>query len=116
MVKLTCLVRRKPGMSPEAFHRYWLDRHGPLVAGTLSGSYVIRYEQHHRALDDYPPDDDGGYDGVTVQWFESKAAYDAHVSASDFPEVWADIQNFLDVDRLVYVLTEEMHVIVDGAV
>lgn len=116
MVLLTCLVRRKPGMSPEEFHRYWREHHGPTVAATTSGSYVVRYEQHHRALKDYPDEDDGGFDGVTLQWFASRADYQAHVSAPDFGEVWADIERFLDVERLVYVLTDEMAVIVDGSV
>lgn len=114
MILLTCLVRRKPGMSPEDFHEYWRTRHGPFVASTASGSHVVRYEQHHRALADYPAEDDGGYDGVTLQWFRSRADYDAHVAAPDFAEVWRDIEQFLDVDRLVYVLTDETAVIVDG--
>lgn len=116
MVVLTCLVRRKPGMSPEEFHAYWRGNHGPLVASTESGSHVVRYEQHHRALEDYGPEDDGGFDGVTVQWFASRQAYEAHVSAPDFREVWADIEKFLDVGRLTYVLTDTTEVIVDGAV
>ena len=115
MVILTCLVHRKHGLSPEEFHRYWREHHGPLVASTESGSHVVRYEQHHRALEDYGPDDDG-WDGVTVQWFASRAAYEAHVAAPDFREVWADIEKFLDVDRLTYVLTDTVEVIVDGAV
>ena len=113
---LTCFVRRKPGMSPEDFHRYWREQHGPLVASTESGSHVIRYEQHHRALEDYGPKDDGGFDGVTVQWFASRADYEAHVAAADFATVWADIEKFLDVERLTYVLTDTVEVIVDGAV
>jgi uncharacterized protein (TIGR02118 family) len=114
MVKLTCLVRRRPGMSPADFHAYWRDRHGPLVASTRSGSHVVRYEQHHRALRDYGSEDDGGYDGVTVQWFESMDEYRAHVAEEDFSRVWADLSNFLDVDRLEYVLTEEPVVVVVG--
>ncbi len=116
MVKLTCLVRRKAGMSPAEFHAYWRDHHGPLVASTASGSHVIRYVQHHRSLEDYGPEDDGGYDGVTEQWFESMAAYQAHVAAPDFGRVWTDIESFLDVDRLDFVLTEEPVVIMDGEV
>jgi uncharacterized protein (TIGR02118 family) len=116
MVRLTCLVRRKPGMSPGEFHRYWRERHGPFVASTASGGYVLRYEQHHRALEDYPEVDDGGFDGVTVQWFASRADYEAHVAAPDFPAVWDDIEQFLDVDRLHYVLTDDTVVVVDGAV
>ncbi|HZU78300.1 MAG TPA: EthD domain-containing protein [Acidimicrobiales bacterium] len=114
MVILTCLVRRKPGMSPEEFHRYWRDHHGPLVMATESGSHVLHYEQHHRALEDYGAEDDGGFDGVTVQWFASRADYDAHVAASDFPRVWADIEAFLDVDRLSYVVTDDTVVVRDG--
>jgi uncharacterized protein (TIGR02118 family) len=114
VVLLTCLVRRKPGMAPAEFHEYWRSRHGPFVASTASGSHVVRYEQHHRALEDYPEEDDGGFDGVTLQWFRSRADYEAHVAAPDFAEVWRDIEQFLDVDRLVYVLTDETAVIVDG--
>lgn len=116
MVKLTCLVRRKAGMSPAEFHAYWRENHGPLVASTASGSHVVRYVQHHRSLEDYRSDDDDGFDGVTEQWFESMDDYKAHVAAPDFPTVWADIQNFLDVDRLFFVLTEEPVVIMDGAI
>lgn len=114
MVKLTCLVRRKPGMSPEAFHAYWRERHGPLVVSTRHGSHVLRYEQHHRPLDDYGPEDDGGYDGVTEQWYASMADYRASLGEDDFPTVWADLAEFLDVDRLAFVLTEEPVVILDG--
>jgi len=110
MVKLTCLLRRKPGMSPEEFHRYWRERHGPLVASTRSASHVLRYEQHHRLLGSYS-EDDGGYDGVTEQWFASMEEYEAHVAERDFAEVWADLANFLDTDHLEFVLTEETVVV-----
>jgi len=114
MITLTCLVRRKDGMSPEEFHAYWRERHGPLVASTRSGSHVLRYEQHHRPLDDYGDVDDDGYDGVTVQWFVSMDEYKAHIAEKDFAEVWADLPHFLDVDRLSFVLTEEPVVIMAG--
>ena len=114
MVKLTCLVRRKAGMSPEAFHAYWRDRHGPLVIGTRHGRHVLRYEQHHRPLSDYGPDDDGGYDGVTEQWYESMDTYRQSLTEDDFPVVWADLAEFLDVDRLEFVMTEEPVLILDG--
>ncbi|HXX90320.1 MAG TPA: EthD domain-containing protein [Acidimicrobiales bacterium] len=124
MIKLTCILRRKPGMSPAQFHAYWRDVHGPLVLGTKSGSHVLRYEQHHRPLDDYPapsaPDGGGGaagagdYDGVTEQWFASMDEYRAHVAEEDFATVWADLQNFLDVEHLAFVLTEAPVIVMDG--
>ncbi len=103
-------------MTPEDFHTHWREQHGPLVAGTASGSHVIRYVQHHRSLDDYSGDDDPGYDGVTEQWFASMDEYHAHIAERDFAKVWADVESFLDVDRLFFVLTEEEVVIVPGVV
>jgi uncharacterized protein (TIGR02118 family) len=116
MVKLTCLVRRRPGMSPEEFHTYWREHHGPLVASTASGSHVVRYVQHHRSLDDYAGPDDPGFDGVTEQWFTSMDEYRAHIAEPDFQTVWTDVESFLDVDRLFFVLTEDPVVVVSGAV
>ena|SRR5271166_938859 len=114
MVRMTCVLRRKPGLTPAEFHDHWRTVHGPLVAGTKSGSYVLRYEQHPRPLDDYAGDDDPGPDGVTVQWFESMDAYRASVGEPDFARIWADVTTFLDVERLEPVLTEDPVVVVDG--
>lgn len=113
MVRLICLVKRKEGMSPEDFHRYWRDRHGPLVASTRSGSHVLRYEQHHRPLADYGRDP-RGYDGATQQWFSSVEDFFASLAEPDYQEIDADTRRFLDVDRLVFVLTEEPDVVIDG--
>ena len=64
-VKMICMIKRKPGMSVEEFHRYWREVHGPLVASTRSGRHASRYEQNHRPLADYRDDDDRrGWDGV----------------------------------------------------
>jgi uncharacterized protein (TIGR02118 family) len=115
MVKLTCLLRRKPGMSPAEFHRYWREHHGPLVMSTASGSHVLRYVQNHRVLEAYSGDDDPGYDGVTEQWFASMDEYRAHTAEPDFARVWADIETFLDTDSLEFVLTEEPVVIFEGS-
>ena len=103
------------GMSPEEFHAHWREHHGPLVASTKSGSHVIRYVQHHRALDDYSGDDDPGYDGVTEQWFVEHGRVPGHIAEPDFATVWADVESFLDTDKLDFVLTEEPVVIVDGS-
>jgi uncharacterized protein (TIGR02118 family) len=111
MVRLTCLLRRKEGLSPAEFHAHWREVHGPLIAASRSGSHVVRYEQHPRALEDYAGDDDPGFDGVTVQWFESLDAYRAHMAEPDFPDVWVDIESFLDTDRLHFILTEHPRVV-----
>jgi len=112
MVRLTCLLRRRPGITPDEFHEHWERIHGPLIAGSRSGSHVVRYEQHPRPLDDYPAEDDDGYDGVTVQWFASMEEYRAHMNEADFSRIWADITRFLDVDRLQFVVTEHPRLVI----
>ena len=115
MVKLICFVKRKPGMSPEDFHQYWREKHGPLVAATLSGQHAVRYEQNHRAMADYARDPDG-FDGVTEQWFSSLEDFWESVKEPDYAEIAADIEKFLDTSQLVFVMTEEPDVIIDGKV
>jgi uncharacterized protein (TIGR02118 family) len=106
MVRLTCLLRRKDGLSPAEFHAHWNEVHGPLIARSQSGRFVVRYEQHPRPLNDYRGDDDPGFDGVTVQWFETMDDYRAHMGEPDFPEIWADIDQFLDTERMHFIVTE----------
>ncbi len=90
--------------------------HGPLIAASQSGSHVVRYEQHPRPLSDYSGDDDPGFDGVTVQWFEDMDSYRAHMAEPDFSSIWTDIERFLDTDQLYFVLTEEPRLIMgDGS-
>lgn len=114
MVRLTCILRRKPGMSPAEFHAYWRDHHGPLVASTANGSHVLRYEQHPRPLSDYAGDDDPGFDGVTVQWYASMGEYEASLAEPDAAVVMEDVAKFLDTERLHFVLTEDPVVVIEG--
>lgn len=117
MIKLTCLLRRKEGLSPAEFQAYWRDHHGPLIANGRCGTHVLRYEQNPRPLDDYRGDDDrSGYDGVTVQWFASMDEYRAHMQEEDSPLMFEDIAKFLDLDHLEFVLTEKPRVVIDGEV
>lgn len=111
MVRLTCMLRRKEGMTPSEFHEHWRSMHGPLIAQSQSGSHVLRYEQHPRPLEAYDGDDDAGFDGVTVQWFESMDAYRAHMAEPDFGDIWNDIERFLDTGQLHFILTEHPRLI-----
>jgi hypothetical protein len=86
------------------------------MAATQSGSHVFRYEQNPKPLSSYQGDADDGYDGVTVQWFESMDDYKASIEAPDVGEVMADVAKFLDVDHLEFVVTENPNVVIDGVV
>ena len=112
MVKLISMFRRKEGMTADEFHRYWRDVHGPLVASTKSGRHAVRYEQNHRPLADYGREGTMDFDGVTEQWFDSLDDFYASLRDDDFPLVYEDMQKFIDVSTLVWVMTEDAEVVI----
>ncbi len=113
MIKLVAMLKRRDGMTTAEFHDYWRTVHGPLVAGTDSGAYALRYEQHHRLAATYggasAPDE---YDGVTVQWFRSLADFQASVQTADYADIAADLPKFLDLAALRWMLTDEPELVV----
>ena len=114
MVKLICFLKRKPGMTTEEFHTYWREKHGPLVASTKSGRHALRYEQNHRATG--LPDALGAadFDGVTIQWFASVEDFEASLREDDYGTIAADLGKFLDVDNIVFLLTDDAEVVWDS--
>ena len=82
MIRVTFLLRRKPGLERAAFYDYWLNSHGPLVASVAHDLGMLRYVQVHTLGD--PADAGmaearGGmepvYDGVAEVWFESRDSF-----------------------------------------
>ena len=81
MIRLTYLLRRKPGMSLEDFQAHWRTIHGPLVAGHAQHLDCLRHVQVHTVEDEQretmsrargqmePP-----YDGVIEMWWENVEA------------------------------------------
>lgn len=89
MIRLTFLLRRKPGTRLEQFQQDWRERHGPLVAGLATTLRIRRYVQVHTIEDELGPAmrrARGGmeepYDGVAEVWWESEAAL-AEAAASE---------------------------------
>jgi len=111
--KLACLVRRKPGMSIDDFHRHWRDVHGPLNRDTPSvARHFLRYEQNHRALKDYDREGGPDFDGAAIEWFPSARDFFAMTTEPAYHEIVApDERNFLDVDGLVWILTDQEEVV-----
>ncbi len=75
MVKLIFCLRRKPGMSPEAFRDYWVNHHAPLVQKHAEALGIRRYVQSYTlstpqlakiATARGAPE---AYDGVAELWF-----------------------------------------------
>ena len=50
MVKAFWFLKRRSEISPDDFHQYWREQHGPLFYNTAPAQrYVTRYEQNHAA-------------------------------------------------------------------
>src|SRR5437588_5234257 len=97
-------------MSKDEFHRHWRETHGPLVVETL-GRHLEGYEQRHRLRTDGGHDD--AWDGVAIQRFASKEAFEAFMSDPAFVEkVVPDQDRFIDMARVVWFLTEPAEVFV----
>lgn len=114
MIRLTALLRRKPGTTHEEFLDHWFHGHGPLIAGLASAPVIQRYEQHPAVW----PEPGSGlpepkYDGVTLQWFDSIGDFIAFATAPDRHLVSADEIKFLDTANIEWILTEEPTVVFD---
>jgi hypothetical protein len=107
MIDVVLCIRRRDGLSPEEFHRYWRDEHGPLVASHAETLGIRSYVQHHTlvtGLESIVQDDRGCpadvYDGVAVISFESlddmaaKGAEPAALAAAE--QLAADERRFID--------------------
>lgn len=77
MIKFVYVVRRRPDLSPEAFRKYWLEKHAPLVRSQAQALRAKRYVQSHtldlpmnqvaqQIRSSQPP-----YDGITELWWDS---------------------------------------------
>lgn len=98
--KILLLMKRKPGMSVEAFREYYETRHAPFCDKYGSGKnrYIRRF------LDPQPHPETGvnalPYDVITELWFADEEEYKAtlsYLTTSVMPEeVVADEKNLFD--------------------
>ena len=104
--KILLFMKRRPGMSMEAFMDYYENHHVPLCSKYASGS-VKRYMR--RFITPQPNPDSGAtgeleFDVVTELWFEDEAAYRGtvnYLSTSIMPdEVVTDERNLFDRSKI----------------
>ena len=98
MIKAIWFLKRRSDLSPDDFHRYWRETHGPLFCSSPAGRrYVLRYEQNHATPENATMSDDE-FDGAAVMWFRSHDDFQALFADPDYQNVvMADGENFLDV-------------------
>jgi hypothetical protein len=101
MIKLVCLLKRKPGMPFDDFIRYYEEQHAKLAASHLED--VRHYER--RFIRPYGNPVDGqfheaDFDVVTEIWFDDRATLDRVMGKISQPEIAAafaaDEENLFD--------------------
>jgi len=106
MIRITYLLRRKPGMSLADFQEYWRTIHGPLVAKYATRLNILRYVQVH-TLDDPANQQlasprgkmESPYDGVAELWWTSREALVESLTAyqAAWHELLEDETKFVDL-------------------
>jgi len=114
VVKLVCMVKRRPGMPIDDFHRHWRTVHSPLNCDTPSiARYFVRYERNHRAPADYARPGASDFDGTAVEWYPSVQAFYDMIAEPAYRElIYPDEERFLDRDHLLWLLTDKEETII----
>lgn len=112
MFKVIALLRRKAGISREAFIDYYESRHAPLILSLLP--QIREYRRNYFDLTGAifgPGVQAPDFDVVTELWMEDRAAYDAFMARSAEPDVAAriaaDEENFLDRSATRFIVVDE---------
>jgi len=109
MIKLIALLKRKPGLSREAFEHRWLQEHTK-ISGKLPGLRGYRVN----IATAYQPDGTGVepiYDGTAELWWDSVEAMEASFASDIGVAAGADADLFCEVRLHIY--TEE-HFVIPG--
>ncbi len=117
MIKLVYCIKRKPSVSPEKFHRYWREVHGPKVKAVAAAIGAVRYVQSHTIL---PEVNAGfrvsrglasGYDGITEVWFENEPSMASALGTADgvaaAKMLLDDEDHFIDFSTSSIFMTQE---------
>lgn len=121
MVKLVFCVRRKQGMTPEAFQKRWLEVHGPLVRKLRAELPMMkRYVQSHTLIGPAGDAANAGlrasrgvkppYDGITEVWFDGLDAMgggSGEAARAAGARLLQDESEFIDFADSAVFVTEE---------
>ena len=109
LLKVSCLLTRRPDLTHEQFFRYWTEHHTPMLAKPQPGApKVYRYVQLHPITETVPALATAPYDGVAEIWFESLDDAAAMFTSDHYNTVVAaDAENFLDRSKTVFLYAKE---------
>ena len=111
MVKVFALIPRRGDITEQHFHEHWAGPHAELA---LRITTLRRYVQSHRqpgVIEGLP---ESPYDGIAEVWFDDAATAAGMGEDPNYAEhAHLDEPNFIDTDRLGFVMTQE-HVLHAG--
>jgi uncharacterized protein (TIGR02118 family) len=105
MVKVIVLLKKKDGLTQEAFSQYWRQKHGVLVTKTVPG--LKRYVQNHVMK---LPGGRPFTDGVAELWYDDMESWQKSAKwyLGDKGKIIRDDEdNFIDKSKMVFIVAEE---------
>lgn len=123
MIKIVFCLRRKPGLSAEAFQDYWKTRHSVLVRDRARVLGIRRYVQSHTIFDprlnslaEARGFTGEPFDGVAELWFDAPAvlypndkAPEASLQAAR--DLLEDEGTFIDLENSPIFVAQEHEII-----
>ncbi|NRA02997.1 MAG: EthD family reductase [Myxococcales bacterium] len=109
MFQILAVLKRRDGLSPEAFQEHWRGRHAELAC-KIPG--LRRYVQNHTLLSGYRARSPI-YDGVAELCFDDAEDFERAGASSEMAAAQADQAELLAPEG-VRILRVEPHTIVDG--
>lgn len=107
MLKSVTLIKRKAGITQEAFIQHYEEVHAPLAIGFFAGCFK-RYVRNYvtAALGNEPP----AFDVISEFWVEDENALARIAELNSSPEAQAlrdDEAKFMDVSQTVIYMVDE---------
>jgi uncharacterized protein (TIGR02118 family) len=111
MMKSIWALPRRKGISAEKFHDHWRHPHGTIAKKNLG---LSGYVQNHQVNTSLLDSDQNKFEGVVEAWLEEQDGVDKIIENDIYQKFMGpDLQNFIDLDRLVILSVRET-VIIDG--
>jgi uncharacterized protein (TIGR02118 family) len=109
VTKLFVFLKRRPDLDDEQFWAHWLDVHAPLVIDRpvfrrLARRYVVNRPIAGAAIPELTLSD---LDGAAEFWFDSLDDLLATVTDESSRALEADVANFADTARTIFLVAEE---------
>lgn len=114
MIKVVGMLRRRPGMTREAFREHYERVHRVIGEKYLKGHAVRYVRRYLTPLPGQPPQDQDGlaFDAMWEMWYPDQAAFDAAMARIAEPdavkEIGEDVARLFDAPARRYYTVDEV--------